>query len=80
MDICSSILELVDDQATYFDLNEFELCIFKLVMVSKLRLAKNQLTACTIPNLKNQTHTFVFLLNAWENSVHKLEKIFNISL
>ena len=25
MDICSSILELVDDQATYFDLNEFEL-------------------------------------------------------
>lgn len=49
-------------------------------MVSKLRLAKNQMTACTIPNLKNQTHTFVFLLNAWENSVHKLEKIFNISL
>ena len=46
----------------------------------KLRLAKNQMTACTIPNLKNQTHTFVFLLNAWENSVHKLEKIFNISL
>ena len=25
VDICSSILGLVDDQATYFDLNEFEL-------------------------------------------------------
>ena len=25
LDVCSSILELVDDQATYFDLNEFEL-------------------------------------------------------
>lgn len=25
LDMCSSILELVDDQATYFDLNEFEL-------------------------------------------------------
>ena len=28
LDMCSSILELVDDQATYFDLNEFELYSF----------------------------------------------------